>query len=89
MSRSRWWASAAVSPATPVATFGKLLAAAVALRVSHVAQLGGSHHDQGWHCGCLLLLLCISVSCCFTAFLTEVACQPFSQQVFEHISLKL
>ncbi|CAE7910474.1 ASNSD1 [Symbiodinium necroappetens] len=40
--QSWWWASAAVAPATPVATFGQLLAAAVALRVSHVAQLAGA-----------------------------------------------
>ncbi|CAE7192785.1 ASNSD1 [Symbiodinium sp. CCMP2456] len=40
--QSWWWASAAVAPATPVATFAQLLAAAVALRVSHVAQLAGA-----------------------------------------------
>ncbi|CAE7894837.1 ASNSD1 [Symbiodinium sp. KB8] len=40
--QSWWWASAAVAPATPVTTFGQLLAAAVALRVSHVAQLAGA-----------------------------------------------
>ncbi|CAE7461025.1 unnamed protein product [Symbiodinium natans] len=43
--QSWWWGSAAAAPAAPLATFGELLASAVALRVLHVAQLSGGAKD--------------------------------------------